>query len=563
VKRRTFAKTVAAAAVSTALSGLSTAACSSGAGNTPTGSMALGTSNDINPQPPEGVRDGGNLRLAITAFPSNWNVQSADGNDAEAADLVRWMMPRAYRADAAGQLSIDTDYFTDIKLTGTNPQQVVYTINPKAVWSDGTPITWEDLASLWQALNGKDKRYLIAISNGFDRVAKVERGVDDRQAVLTFATPYADWRGQFSGNSLLFPKSVTGTPDAFNHSLVDNITATAGPYVIRSTDRTQGRIILARNPKWWGAPPKLDTVTYSVLDQATWAAALQNNELDAARLANLSDIRLVRSTPGVSIRHAPANLWRWITFNGAPGSIMHDPALRVAISKAINRQAIADVTLNGLTEHPQVLNNHIFIEGQQGYQDNSAPVAYDPAAAARQLDALGWKLQGDVRVQDGRQLVIRDVMYNDPLWVPIAKMIQQDLAKVGAKLTIDTRPGQNYFTNVIIPGDFDTSQYVLNGDAFVYSSIPQEFGFYPNDLQGNFGRIGSPQLNDLIDKTLTELDPAKAIALANQVDTQIFAEGHSLPLTQDPGNWGTRATLANIGAPGLASYDYTTIGFVK
>ncbi|MGF6881669.1 peptide/nickel transport system substrate-binding protein [Nocardia sp. GAS34] len=559
MKRRTFAKAVAAAAVSTAFS---SAACSSG-GNTPTGSTAIGTTNDINPRPPEQVREGGNLRLAITAFPSNWNVQSADGNNGEVADLVRWMMPRAYRADAAGQLTVDPDYFTDIKLTSTNPQQVVYTINPKAVWSDGTPITWEDLAATWQALNGRDKRYLIAITNGFDRVAKVERGVDDRQAVLTFSTPYADWRGQFAGNSILFPKSVTSTPDAFNHSLVDHISTTAGPYVVQSTDRTQGRIVLARNPKWWGAPPKLETVTYSVLDQSTWAAALQNNELDVARLANLNGIRLVRATPGVSIRHAPANLWRWITFNGAPGSILTDPALRVAIAKAIDRQTIANVTLNGLTDHPRVLNNHIFVEGQQGYQDNSAPVAYDPAAAARQLDALGWKLQGDVRVKDGRQLVIRDVMYNDPLWVQVAKMIQQDLAKVGAKLTLDTRPGQNYFTDVIIPGDFDASQYVLSGDAFVYNSIPQEFGFYPNNLQGNYGRIGSPQLNDLIDKTLTELDPAKAIALANQVDAQIFAEGHSLPLTQDPGNWGTRATLANIGAPGLASYDYTRIGFVQ
>jgi peptide/nickel transport system substrate-binding protein len=559
VKRRTFAKAVATATVSTAFS----AACSSGAGSGSTGSTAVGTSNDINPRPGGNVRDGGNLRLAITAFPSNWNVQSADGNDGGVADLIRWMMPRAFKADAAGALTVDRDYFTDVKLTSTNPQQVVYTINPKAVWSDGTPITWEDLASTWQALNGRDKRYLIAVSNGFDRVEKVERGVDDRQAVLTFTQPYADWRGQFSGNSILFPKSVTGTPDAFNHSLVDHITLTAGPYVVQSTDRTQGRIVLARNPKWWGASPKLDTVTYSVLDQSTWATALQNNELDIARVSNLNDVLLVRRTPGLALRHAPWNMWRWITFNGSPGSILHDPALRVAISKAINRQAIADVTLHGLTDHPQVLNNHIFVEGQQGYQDNSAPVAYDPAAAAEQLDALGWTRTGDVRVKDGRQLVIRDVMYNDPTWVQIAKMIQQDLAKVEVKLTVDTRPGQDYFTNVIIPGDFDASQYVLSGDAFVYNSIPQEFGLYPNDLQGNFGRIGSPELNDLINRTLSELDPAKAIQLANQVDTQIFAEGHSLPLTQDPGNWATRSTLANIGAPGLASYDYTSIGFVK
>ncbi|MEU7139431.1 hypothetical protein ABZ942_08300 [Nocardia sp. NPDC046473] len=38
---------------------------------------------------------------------------------------------------------------------------------------------------------------------------------------------------------------------------------------------------------------------------------------------------------------------------------------------------------------------------------------------------------------------------------------------------------------------------------------------------------------------------------------------HSLPLYQTPGNVGVRAELANYGAAGPASYDYTKIGFVK
>ena len=42
------------------------------------------------------------------------------------------------------------------------------------------------------------------------------RGVDDRQAVITFAKPYAEWRGMFAGNTMLLPKSMTATPEAFN-----------------------------------------------------------------------------------------------------------------------------------------------------------------------------------------------------------------------------------------------------------------------------------------------------------------------------------------------------------
>lgn len=526
-----------------------------------TGSDTIGTANAINPHARADLREGGNLRLAISAYPPNWNTLQVDGNDAESADTIRPLLPRAFDTDAAGNLTVNHDYFTDVRMTGTDPQTVVYDINPKAVWSDGTPITWEDLASQANSLSGRDKGFLIAINPGFDRVSKVERGENDRQAVLTFDRHYAEWRGQFSGNMMLYPKSVTRDPDSFNKALVDHIGLTAGPFVVESTDRTQGRITLARNPKWWGETPKLDHITVSVLDRSAWVGAIQNNELDATLLAGLDDLQIARSTPGVSIRSAPGNRWRHFTFNGAPGSILEDPALRVAISKAIDRQRIADTIQNGLIAEPKPLNNHVFLRGQQGYQDNA--LGYDPEAAARELDAIGWTRNGDVRSKDGRELVIRDVMYSDEVWVRIAKLIQEDLAKIGVGLTIDTKPGARFFPDVIQPGDFDVCQFSFVGDVFSLSNLPQVYGLYPGDVQANFGRIGSPELNDLIERTLSELDPAKAIELANQVDQQVFAEGHSLPLIQNEGNYAVRSDLANYGAPGLASYDWTKIGFLK
>ncbi|MFI9507724.1 ABC transporter family substrate-binding protein [Nocardia sp. NPDC052566] len=541
--------------------GLIASGCGAGDDSAQGRSDAIGTTNDINPTPLDQVREGGNLRLATTSFPANWNTLSIDGGEGEIADIERPLMPRSFDTDAAGKLSINTDYFTDIALTGTSPQQVTYTINPKAVWSDSSPITWEDIRSQAYALSGADKGFLIAISNGFDLVAKVDRGVDDRQAILTFKQPYAEWRGQFAGNQSLFPKSVTADPDSFNKSLVDGMGLTSGPFSVRSTDRGQGRIVLGRNPKWWGAPPKLDTITFSVLDRATWTAAVQNNELDAALLSTVDDVRNLRNVPGVTIRRAPGVRWRHITFNGAPGSILADPKVRVAISKAIDRQGIASATQNGLVENPKPLDNHVYVQGQEGYRDNS--LGFDPDAAARELDALGWKLNGDVREREGRKLIIRDVMYNDPTWVQIAQIIQQNLARVGVKLVIDTKAAAKFFTDVVQPGDFDAVQFTFQGDAFPLSNIPQIYAYYPDNLQANFGRIGSPELNALIDRTVAELDPKKAIELANEVDRKVFEEGHSLPLTQSDGSWGVRAALANFGSAGLASYDYTKIGFVK
>jgi peptide/nickel transport system substrate-binding protein len=537
------------------------AGCGANDSGAPEGAVAeLGTVNDINPHDVSELRDGGNLRLAASSFPETWNPMQID-SDGESASIMRVMMPRAFTTDAAGSISVNTDFFTSVELTNTEPQQVTYTINPKAVWSDGSPITWEDIASQANAMSGKDPKFLIGNTNGFDRIEKVERGTDDRQAIITFKSHFADWAGQFAGNSMLLPKEATTTPDAFNEAWRNAPGKTSGPFVVQSTDRGQGRIVLGRNPKWWGATPKLDTITYSVLSSEAMVPALANNEIDAIGLATRDDMQTARNTPGVAIRRAPGNSWSHLTFNGAPGSLLEDPKLRVAIIKAIDRAGIAKAMQNGLVNDPQPLNNHIFIQGQKGYQDNSLP--FDPEAAKQELDALGWTLNGDVREKDGRKLVIRDVMYNDKTWVQVAQIIQQNLRQVGIELVIDTKPGSGFFTDNIQPGNFDVGQWVWMGDAFPLSSIPQIWGYYPDNLQGNYGRIGSPELNDLIEKTLTELDPQKAIELANQVDQAVWAEGHSIPLVQSAGNVGVRDNLANYGAAGLASLDYTKIGFLK
>ncbi|MFD4431177.1 ABC transporter family substrate-binding protein [Nocardia sp. NPDC058497] len=537
------------------------AGCGSGEEVTAEGSAALGTTNDINPRDVSELRDGGNLRLALTSLPENWNNLHTDGNDGDTGALLRPVMPRAFKTNAAAELSVNTDFFTDVALTNTDPQQVTYTINPKAVWTDGTPISWEDIKSQAAALSGADKAFLIANNSGFDRVEKVERGVDDKQAVITFKKHYADWRGQFAGNSFLFPKSITATPEAFNNSQVDALTVSSGPFVVQSVDRGQNRVVLGHNPKWWGDKPKLDTITFSVLDSSAFVPALLNNEIDAVGVASRDELKSARDTAGVAIRRAPGNSWGHFTFNGAPGSVLADQGVRVAISKAIDRQGIVTAVQNGLVQDPQPLNNHIYLRGQDGYQDNSLP--FDPAAAAEELDALGWKLNGDVREKDGRKLEIRDVMYNDPTNIQIGQIIQQNLAQIGVKLTIETKPGAGLFSDVLQPGNFDVGQWFWAGDPFPLSSLTQIYGYNPDDIQGNYGRIGSPEINALIEQTVSELDPVKAKQLANQLDRKIFEEGHSVPLFQSAGNVAVRDNLANFGAAGLASLDYTKIGFVK
>jgi peptide/nickel transport system substrate-binding protein len=520
--------------------------------------VRVGTTSDINPRDPTTLRDGGNLRLAISSFPANFNVLNIDGNTADVGSVVTPTLPGAFITQADGSLKLNTDYFTAAELTKASPQVVRLTINPKAVWSDGTPITWEDLKAEVDACSGRDKRYLIASRAGFERVKSVTRGVDDRQAVVTFAQPYAEWRGMFAGG--MQPRSMTSTPDAFNKGQLDAPGPSAGPFIVSRIDHSAQRIVLTRNQRWWGRKPRLNSITFLVLDSSAVIPALQNNAIDAAGVGTLDDMVTAERTPGVVIRSAPAPTWYHFTFNGAPGSILSDDKLRLAISRGIDRQAIVNVVQHGLTEHPTPLDNHIYVVGQLGYQNNSAPAAYDPDQARRDLDALGWKLNGAVREKDGRQLVVRDVLYDSPAARQIALVAQQNLAQIGVKLVLDVKAGNGFFNQYVSVGDFDIVQFGWVGNAFPLSALPQ---IYTSDGEGNFGRIGNASIDAKIDQTLSELDEGAARELANQVDAMIWREGFNLPLFQSPGDIGVRRDLANFGAPGLADVDYTAIGFIR
>ena len=538
------------------------AGCSGGNKDLPSagGNAEVGATSDINPQDPANLQKGGNLRLALSSFPSNFNTLNIDGMDADTGSMLKPTMPRAFVIAADGSMKVNNDYFANVELTSTTPQVVKYTINPKAVWSDGTPMTWEDIASQINATSGKDKGFAISSPNGSDRVASVTRGDDDRQAIVTFAQHYAEWRGMFSGNTMLLPKSMTANPDVFNKGQLNGPGPSAGPFMIANLDRTAQRITLTRNPKWWGTPALLDTITYLVLDDAARIPALQNKTIDATGLGSLDELTVARGTQGVAIRRAPGLSWYHLTFNGAPGAILSDKGLRLAVAKGIDRQAIADVTQRGLVDKPTPLNNHIYVAGQKGYQDNSQVVAYDPEKAKRELDALGWKMNGQFREKDGTQLVSRDALYDAQTTRQVALIAQNSLAQIGVKLEIDAKPGNGFFTNHVNVGDFDITQFSWVGDAFALCCLNQ---IYTTGAESNFGKITSAEIDGKVEEVLDELDPEKARKLANEVDKLIWAEGFSLPLFQSAGNVAVRSDLANFGPAGLGDLDYSVIGFTK
>ncbi|MFC8872285.1 ABC transporter family substrate-binding protein [Streptomyces sp. NPDC057148] len=227
------------------------------------------------------ITDGGTLRWAVDSVPETLNAFQSDA-DATTTRVAQAVLPSLYRTDERGRPVRNPDYLESAEVVETEPKQVVvYKLNQQAVWSDGREIGAADFAAQWRALSGKDTAYWTARNAGYDRIEKIERGANDLEVRVTFDRPYADWKSLFTP---LYPKDVTGTPDAFNDGARRELEVTAGPFTVKKVDTKADEVVLTGNPRWWGEPAKLDEIVLRAVPREDRVAELVAGELDLAEI---------------------------------------------------------------------------------------------------------------------------------------------------------------------------------------------------------------------------------------------------------------------------------------
>jgi peptide/nickel transport system substrate-binding protein len=527
------------------------------------------TGNDINPVARDSLPDGGTLRWAIDAMPVNFNNGELDGTNVDTAAVVGALLPGMFNFNAQAEPTVNKDYLESAELTATSPKQVVtYKINPKASWEDGTPITVADFEGQWKALSGTNPAYKIASSNGYEHIESVVKGADEREVVVTYREPYVDWKGLFGP---LYPPSTTNDPAVFNDGWKDKPLTTAGPFRLEGIDKTAQTVTLVRNDKWWGNKAKLDRLIYRAIPADAQIDALLNGEIDFLDIGpDVNKFQRASQAQGVKIRKAGGPNFRHITINGT-GEILKDVKVRKALAMAINRDAIAKTLLGPLGVSAKPLQNHIFMGNQKGYKANAGALSSpDIEGAKKLLDDDGWKVEGAVRKKDGKELAIRFVI---PTQVASSQqesdLVFNMLKAINVKVDITPVPTKDFFDKYITPGNFDFTVFSWLGTAFPISSsksiyvMPKPGKDGNLDVQQNYARTGTPEIDALYDKATSEFDEQKALDLGNQIDTAIWDEVHSLTLYQRPELIAAKANLANFGAFGFATAHYEDIGFTK
>ena len=328
-----------------------------------------------------------------------------------------------------------------------------------------------------------------------------------------------------------------------------------GPYKLVKFARGD-RVQLARHDAYWGGRPEWDTVALRILpNDPTRTAALLSGELDA--IENVPTADLARLRKSGAHRLAQTTSWRTILLHvdqhrdSPPGvtdkagkplaaNPFKDARVRLALSKAVNRQAIADRIMEGLA----LPASNVVSPSVIGHDPAVKPEAYDPEGAKKLLAQAGYPDGFTMTLAAPNNRYINDEQ--------VAQACAQMFSRIGITTRVNAMPLAAYLGKA---RNQELGVAMLGWGSLAADLALRSIAATPNPAKGygtwNWARYSNPALDKLIEQSLGTVDPAKretaaraASAFAARAASAFAArEVAVIPLHYQVASWGMRKTL--------------------
>jgi peptide/nickel transport system substrate-binding protein len=413
-----------------------------------------------------------------------------------------------------------------------------FTLVDGVMWSDGTPITANDVVFTYNAI--------VDDSVPSPRKAAMEliesiTAVDDRTVEIVLSSVNCTvWGNTFGALTPIpahvFNNDVTAVAE---HPFNSAPTATSGEYMFAEWNPGEFVRVTANPDYREGAPGIANVIFRVVADPAVQNQALQTGEVDYAfmypdQLAQIPDqtpfnvnVAPNNNTPLMILNWAdPANPQPAYDEDGnlveqTPNRFFADVRVRQAIAMGYDKVAIAATLGEGYSE-PLV---GPFTPGF-GWANDPEVTAYpyNPEMAAQLLDEAGWvDSDGDgIRDKDGVPFSFT-LIYSPlvDLWQNIALVAQDQLGQLGIEVTVESMEWSAYLSDVLLTQEFDATIVGFGGGVEV-DGIAYNIMYSRNDVPGsgfNLTSYVNPEMDRLLDeaRSLPGCAQEERAALYNQV----------------------------------------------
>ncbi len=362
----------------------------------------------------------GTLVIALPSQPENLNPIASDnvyeGNLKFFNGLLRY----------AKDLTSEPDLASAMPERSADGKTVTVELRDHVKFHDGTPLTAKDVAFTYNAILDPDSASPMATPLDTLQSAKAVDGT-----TVEFTLNRADPAFYDKLQVGIVPAAALEGEDiktaAFNRKPIGT-----GPYVLKEF-QPGGRIVMESNEGYFRGAPKIKRIVLTAVeDENARVALLQKGTVDAAGIVpKLADrVRRNGNYNVFEVRTADARVAALP--NRDP--VLRDPAVRRALSYAVDRQKIVDSALAGAGEPAfgPIMKDH------WAY----SPVAerpFDPDEAESLLDAAGWKRSSNAtRTKAGKKLSFT-LMYpsNDSVRKDIALAFSSQMKDVGVNVELE------------------------------------------------------------------------------------------------------------------------------
>lgn len=392
-----------------------------------------------------------------------------------------------------------------------------YTIQDGMTWSDGAPVTAEDIlftlqydqangSANFEAQTGEDGKVTEAKYTGYSLS-------DDKMSIsLTLASPNVRELSNMTSFRVM-PKHIYEGKDTVSEA---EGRITCGPYVLESFNKEAGTITFAVN-EYYPQKPNVEKIVYQLFgNEDTMYLALQQGDIDmvwaySAGVAGTHQDVLSTDTNVSLVNVAAANAPAVLAFNNAKG-LFSDENLRQAVSYALNYEEFKTYFGSAYAEIP----NRGFVPSTTvGYTDTEK-LTTDTAKADEYMKAAGYtekNADGFYVNADGAVAAFTlTVNAAKETHVGYAEMIKTQLEAFGIQVNLDAVDKDAY--NAKTSNKFSENNITMEAAIYGYTAAGMGMGNGLGSIyvDGNHAVQGGCQVFDeAFSSILDELKAAKTI----------------------------------------------------
>jgi peptide/nickel transport system substrate-binding protein len=445
-------------------------------------------------------------------------------------------MPRAFDLTPDGKQVPSILLDGEPTLDKGPPQKVTYKINPKAVWSDGQPITSSDFKYTWEQIaNGTD----IYDKTGYKDI----QGVDDSNpavAVVTYSTPYGGWRDLFGGFYGVYPKHLLPADEkGRTAAMKDGYKWSGGPWMLDHWTKTQ-EIVLVPNPKYWGKLPNIDKVVFRIdTDTAKEIQDYKSNQLAMIYPQAQQGIEALKTQQDTKYDVTTSLSYEALWFNTQKPPL-NDENVRKALAYATDRKAVVDQLFGKIQEGIEPIQGFSTPGNKQWYVDPFKVYTADQSKVDDSMKAAGYTKGSDGMWAKGGKPVTLEVnsTTGNKRRELTEQILQSQWQKAGFKLTINNTKAGTLFGEWGPKGVFMIGLYAQVPSStdpglcsqFCSENIPTAAS--PGGT--NWVRLASPEIDTPWKGVDKELDESKRKDLVEQGMKALAAHVPALPIDPFP-----------------------------